>query len=281
MSAPDLRLALEQFAPRLREPTLNLQRIVRTAGDADLVLTPELSLTGYDVGDAVHRLALPIEPNAPLPHGPCDTAAVLVLGAIEQGREAVPYNTAVVVEHGQVTFKHRKLYLPTYGMFDEARFFGRGDTIAPFELRGWRIGLLVCEDFWHPGLTYALAAAGIDVLLVQAAGPGRGVRESATGEMMFASSAAWDDIARTTALLYGIYVGLCNRIGVEGAVTFAGGSLVVGPDGAVITRAGAGEARLEVELQHAQLARARRPGAHFRDDDPRLVRRALERLAPG
>lgn len=281
MSAPDLRLALEQFAPQLRAPAANLQRIVHAAGDADLVLTPELSLTGYDVGDAVHRLALPIELNAPVPHGPCDTDAALVLGAIERGREGVPYNTATVVEHGLVTFKHRKLYLPTYGMFDEARFFGRGDTIAPFELRGWRIGLLVCEDFWHPGLAYALAAAGIDVLLVQAAGPGRGVWEGGTGAAMFASSAAWEDIARTTALLYGIYVALCNRIGVEGAVTFAGGSIVVGPDGSVVARAGIAEARLEVGLQRAELARARRPGAHFRDDDPRLVRRALERLAPG
>lgn len=281
MSTAILRLAIDQFTPQLRAPGANLARIAAAAGDADVVLTPELSLTGYDVGDAAHRLGVPLRLGEPLPHGACETSAALVLGLIERAPDGRPYNTAALVQDGRVRFCHRKLYLPTYGMFDEARFFARGDEIRPVDIGGWRAGILVCEDFWHPGVVYALAAAGIELLLVQAAGPGRGVWEGGAHDAAFASNAAWERIARTTAQLYGIYVALANRTGVEGAVTFAGGSLIVGPDGDVLARAGAEPARLEAELRRADLQSARRPYSHARDDDPRLVRRALDRLAPG
>ncbi|MGE5863512.1 MAG: MFS transporter [Rhizobacter sp.] len=156
--------------------------------------------------------------------------------------------------------------------------FGLG---AESMIVGWQAGVLVCEDFWHPGLVYALASTGIDVLLVLAAGPGRGVWEG--GEHgQFASADAWERIARTTAQLYGIYVALANRAGVEGAVTFAGGSLIVDPAGIVVARAPALEpALLKARLSPADLQRARRPAFHGRDDDPLLVARELRRLHHG
>lgn len=278
MSAGPLRLALHQFAPGLRAPVENLATIMAAGADADLLLTPELSLTGYDVGDAVHRLAVPLTIGAPLPYGIPESGAALVVGLIEQGTDGVPYNTAAVLDEGRLRFRHRKLYLPTYGMFDEARYFGRGTELNTFELHGWRFGLLVCEDFWHPGLVYALAASGIDALLVAAAAPGRGVIEAAGGGARFASTAVWERIARTTAQLYGMYVALANRTGVEGAVTFAGGSLIVGPDGEVIACADHEPTLLSATLEPAQLRAARQPYAHARDDDPRIVQRALARI---
>ena len=278
MSAGPLRLALHQFAPGLRAPAENLATIIAAGAEADLLLTPELSLTGYDVGDAVHRLAVPLTIGAPLPYGVPESGAALVVGLIEQGTDGIPYNTAAVLDEGRLRFRHRKLYLPTYGMFDEARYFGRGTELNTFELRGWRFGLLVCEDFWHPGLVYALAASGIDALLVAAAAPGRGVIDAAAGDARFASTAVWERIARTTAQLYGIYVALANRVGVEGAVTFAGASLIVGPDGEVIARADHEPTLLSATLDPAQLRAARQPYAHARDDDPLIVQRALARI---
>ncbi|MBR9988764.1 MAG: hypothetical protein KFH98_03355, partial [Gemmatimonadetes bacterium] len=127
-----------------------------------------------------------------------------------------------------------------------------------------------------------MARRGIDALLVQAAAPGRGARDD-SGDGRFASADVWERIARTTAQLYGIYVALCNRSGVEGAVTFAGGSLVAGPDGSILARAGdRGEEVLSVELTRGALRAARRPYSHERDDDPGLVMRELARgLAEG
>ena len=277
MSAETLRLGIHQFAPRLRAPSENLATIIGASDGLDLLLTPELALTGYDVGDAVHRLAVPLAVGAPLPYAASDHDAALVLGMIEQGHDGIPYNSAALVADGAVRFRHRKLYLPTYGMFDEARYFGRGTDLETFELDGWRFGLLVCEDFWHPGLIYALAAAGIDVLLVSSAAPGRGVWEGGD-DGMFASTEVWHRIARTSAQLYGIYVALANRVGVEGAATFAGSSVIVGPDGAVLAQADHEPALLTATLNRADLLAARRPYSHARDDDPRIVERALARL---
>jgi predicted amidohydrolase len=229
----------------------------------------------------VHHLAAPVIVGSAfaaaveLPAGPAT-----VLGAIEAAPGG-PFNTAVVVRDGRVEFRHRKLYLPTYGMFDEARWFGRGNSLETWSpAPGWTAGLLICEDLWHPALAYVLATRGIDLLLVQAAAPGRGVwRGGNDGD--FGSADVWERIVRTTAQLYGVYVALANRVGVEGGVTFAGGSLIAGPDGDILARAGGGEETMRTELSLGAVQRSRRPYAHARDDDARLILRELERaLAP-
>ena len=276
----ELRLGLFQHASRLGDVSANVARIAAAARDArvDLLLTPELAVTGYDVRDNAAHLALDLSIDQPL-LAPLRTApGSVVTGLIECARDGRVYNSAVALHGGRVLHRHRKIYLPTYGMFDEARFFAPGDRVETVEIDGWRLGILVCEDFWHPGLIYALAAAGIDALLVLAAGPGRGVWEGGEhGD--FASADGWERIARATAHLYGIYVALANRAGVERAVTFAGGSVIVDPAGNVLARAPS----LEETVLHATLSRsvlhhARRPGWHGRDDSPAIVARALQRL---
>lgn len=275
-----LRLAVVQTAPVLRQPGRSANAIAKHVRDAaaDIALTPELSLTGYDVGDAVHDLARDVAVGGAFGEPALsDLPGHVIAGCIEAAPKG-PFNTAVVLHGGRVLFRHRKLYLPTYGMFDEGRWFGRGSTLDVWTSpHGWRIALLVCEDLWHPGLVYALASRGIDVLLVQAAAPGRGAWEGGS-HGRFASADVWERIARTTAQLYGIYVGLCNRTGVEGGVTFAGGSLVAAPDGSLMARAAdRGEEVLRVDLSRAALQASRRPYAHDRDDDARLVMRELGR----
>lgn len=283
MTGARLRLAVYQFAPELRKPAANARRIAEAArrSGAELVLTPELSLTGYDLGDDVADVAVRLDQGGPgvLPRELAGGPDVVV-GVVERGADGVAYNAAVHVRAGVVRFRHRKLYLPTYGMFDEGRFFGRGDRVDAFDLGGgWRAGILVCEDFWHPSLAYLLAARGIRLLLVQAAAPGRGAWSGGESGGRFASNDAWTRIARTTAQLYGIYVALANRTGAEGGVVFGGESLIVGPSGDVLARAPSdAEAVIEAELALGEVERARRPYAHARDEDPHLLARELARL---
>lgn len=285
MIAPRFGLAIAQFAARPRALEENARRIAAAASSvqADLLVTPELGLTGYDLRDEAAAAALPVQPGRPFPLAPLRDAGELVVGLVEQGAGGVCYNTAVHLQDGRTVFRHRKVYLPTYGMFDEGRYFGRGGRAAAHELgAGWRVGVLICEDLWHPALPYLLASQGIQLLLVLAAAPGRGVWDGGERGGRFASWDAWRRIARSTAQLYGIYVGLANRIGVEGGVTFAGGSLIVGPTGAILATAPeADEAVIEVELSLDEVARARRPFAHARDDDPRFTARELNRLLDG
>jgi predicted amidohydrolase len=277
-----LRLRIEQFAPVLGDVDANLGRIAGSAADADdddvdLLLTPELSLTGYDLRDLVHEVARPMAAGAfaALAGGPD-----VVLGMVERGDDSVPYNAAVHLRAGEILHRHRKVYLPTYGMFDEGRYFGRGDRARVYDAGGgWKIGILVCEDLWHPSLVYLLAVGGANLLLVQSASAGRGAWDGRPGGR-FASWSAWKHIACAAAVSYGIYVVLANRVGVEGSSVFGGGSMIVDPTGKVVSRADdLAEDRITAELDVAAVAAARRPFAHARDEDPLLVVRELERLA--
>ncbi|HEU0013824.1 MAG TPA: nitrilase-related carbon-nitrogen hydrolase [Longimicrobium sp.] len=283
--ADRLRLRVQQTAPVLYDPEANLAGIARAQGEAgadgvDLLVTPELSLTGYDVRDAVHRLAVP-ENDAPFPalaEGPD-----VVLGLVERDAAFTPYNAALHLRGGRVLHRHRKVYLPTYGMFDEGRYFGPGGQVRAYDAGGgWRMGLLVCEDLWHPALAYLLATDGAHLVVVQSGAAGRGaVAGGATGGR-FASWDAWEPLARAVAIAYGVYVALCNRSGVEGPLVFAGGSMIVAPDGEVLARADdGGEDAITADLSLDAVAAARRPYSHARDDDPHLVLRELARLVEG
>lgn len=274
-----LRLTLLQTAPRLHDVAGNVRDLLELAARArsddarGLIITPELALTGYDLRDDAPGLAL--EPaavaNALAEGGP------IIAGFAERSPDGAIHNSLAHVEGGAVVAVHRKVYLPTYGMFDEARVFAAGGEVSAHAWRGWRIGLLVCEDFWHPGLVYALCAQRIDLLVVSAAAPGRGVID-ATGGARFESWQIWRRMAEVYARVFGIYVALANRAGVEEGITFAGGSLVVGPDGVPLAGAPEGEsAAVSARLDRDELARTRTPAWHGRDDRPLVVARALLR----
>lgn len=277
-----LRLRVEQFAPRLADPEHNLEAIRAAQEEAardrvDLLVTPELSLTGYDLRDRVHAVARRAgEEGFHLLAGGPD----VVVGLVELGGDTIPYNAAVHLRDGRPLHRHRKLYLPTYGMFEEGRYFGRGTRVRSYDAGGgWRVGLLVCEDLWHPSLAYLHAMSGAHLVIVQSAAAGRGAWSGGEGAGRFASWSVWEQLARAAAAAYGIYVVVANRVGVEGPMVFAGGSLVVGPDGSVIARGDdRAEDRPTADLSLAAVAAARRPYAHLRDEDPHLLARELRHL---
>ncbi len=291
-----LRLAVHQTAPLLGEVEENereLRKRVEGSAGADLLAFPELSLTGYGLRSRVQRFARPLGEEAPLtlPHG----APPLALGLPERGGDELVYNAALLLHQNRILAKHRKVYLPTYGLFDEARYFAAGSAPPPVAVlpSGWRAGLLVCEDFWHPTTLYLVAVQGADLVLVLAAAPGRGdppegpsirVQDGSKGGSsapsrelpLFSSTESWELLARTAALQYGIYLVLVNRAGVEEGLTFAGGSTVVDPTGRILARAPQAEAAtLEVELTRKALRGARNPYAHLRDEDPDYLARSL------
>ena len=272
-----LRIAILQTAPRLADVEGNARELIelaseaRAGGDA-LIVTPELSLTGYDLRDRTSDVAMSAEAAAARVPG----AGSMVVGFPERAPDGAVYNSAAHVDGGRVVHVHRKVYLPTYGMFDEARVFAPGPDVVAYEHQGWRIGVLVCEDFWHPGLVYALCAQRIDLLVAIAAAPGRGVLEGAS-DARFASWQTWQRMAEVYARVFGIYVALGNRAGVEDGVTFAGGSLIASPEGALVASAQPEAGIIAASLERAELTRARTPAWHGRDDRPLVVARALLR----
>jgi len=273
-----LELVLLQSDADAGDAETSAARLRRLAGDASadaadaarLLVTPELALSGYDLRERFEHCALPLDRLASL-----DLPTPLLVSLAEAAPDGRVHNTAALVGRDGARAVHRKLYLPTYGMFDEARYFAPGERIRPFDHAGWRIGSLICEDFWHPGLLYALASAGADLIVVQAAGAGRGVWNGGQAGP-FASWDVWIEMARVAARSYAVYVAIANRAGAEGGAVFAGGSVIIGPDGATLASGRPIEEDVvRASLTRDALVRARRPYSHLRDDDPGVVAEAL------
>jgi predicted amidohydrolase len=231
-------VALAQIAPALadrqRNVGLHLEQIkAARAQDADLIVFPELSLTGYFVRDMVPDVA--IAPDAPEIRELLDAAGpmAVVLGFVEESPQHRFYNTAIYAEGGRVVHRHRKVYLPTYGLFDEQRYFAAGERFAAFDTaRFGRMGILICEDFWHLSAAAIMQAEEIDVLICPANSPGRGVEGPRVR-----TAETYEHLSKAYAQLMGAVVIVVNRVGFEDGLCFWGGSSVTGPDGRTIAEA--------------------------------------------
>jgi predicted amidohydrolase len=274
------RIHLAQVAPPLGDLRssceLHLECVdAARREEADLVVFPELSLTGYWLHDLVSEVA--VEP---------DTAAVLeplrqasrdvdiVAGLVEDGGNGRFYNTMIWLRDGRVVWRHRKIQLPTYTLFDEGRYFTAGDQVRTFHDHATRAGILICEDMWHLSLSWLLAQDGCDLLLVPSCGPARGPADDG-----FGSQRDWRLLGETTARFHGQFVVYVNRTGSEDGYTFAGGSFVFGPDGSLLAELPElDDAAVTIDLDLREIARARTVHPMLRDARRELVHRELGRL---
>ena len=284
-------LALAQIAPALGDLaqnfTLHQEKIAeaRSAG-ADLVIFPELSLTGYQLQDLAPEVAMRrtdprLQSLAKLTSG----GPSAVVSFVESSDDHRLFAAAALLEGGEVRHVARKCYLPTYGLFDERRFLAAGDAIRATRasLGGVAVqgdvgvGIGVCEDFWHPTLPAILAQDGAELLINVAAGPARGA--SVDADQGLGSAASWGTLLRATAALTTSHVAFTNRVGVDESLIFWGGSRVIGPDGVVIAEAPLfEEALLLAEIDLDEVARARTALPLLRDERLELTRREYDRI---
>ncbi|MGH2454896.1 MAG: nitrilase-related carbon-nitrogen hydrolase [Candidatus Limnocylindria bacterium] len=278
----EYRIALAQLAPRLGEVDANLELaggwLARAASQgAQLVVFPELALTGYLLSDLVPEVALTAA-DPRLAALSRDAPGVLVaVGFVEETDDHRYCNSVALLRDGELLGVHRKVYLPTYGLFDEGRFTRPGDRIrthAVGEPLG-RIGLSVCEDFWHPSLPMLQAQDGASLLVNVAAGPAR-APGSAAGVRAIAG---WHRMQDTYALLGTVAVAFCNRVGNEEGLTFWGGSRILAADGSVVAEGALYEEALVVGSLETDDLRMQRYGLPLLADERlELVRREVDRI---
>ena len=281
-----MKIALAQIGPRLGDVNANLQKhldVIAKAKEkgAQVVCFPELSLTGYYLRDLTATVA--IRPDAgDAVFGPLLEASRdidVIVGFVEETPRYLYYNSAAHLSAGQVLHLHRKVYLPTYGMFDEQRFLATGDRVRSFETPWGRVALLICEDLWHLSLPYLAWLDGADYLVGLVASPGRGVR---AGSPRLASAEAWTMLGQTLAQFLTSYVVLVNRVGYEDGVSFFGGSLAAGPSGHVVAQcADLDEDLVVADLDPVRLRRERVTYPLLRDERADLTLRELERIVRG
>jgi NAD+ synthase (glutamine-hydrolysing) len=276
------QIALAQMNTRLGDIQSNLEkhlaflREARQAG-ADLAVFPELSLTGYVLQDLVSQVA--IQPTADDPVFRHLLQAShdldLVVGFVDEDSRHRFYIAGAYLSGGNVVHIHHKVYLPTYGLFDEGRFFAWGNEIRAFDTRFGRLGLLICEDFWHASPPYLLWLDGADIMLYCSASPGRGLSKEAELE-----SARWvEHINQAYASLFTTFVAHTNRTGFEDGLNFWGGSTLFDPNGALLAQGPYFQEALtlaEVDLNQLHRTRARLP--LLRDERTALTIRELSRI---
>ncbi|MBI4731818.1 MAG: carbon-nitrogen hydrolase [Chloroflexi bacterium] len=277
-----LTLALAQINTKLGNIEANLEKHLACIKDAkasgaDLVLFPELSLTGYVLQDLVPAVATLTEADDPVFRHLLEASRSvdLVVGFVDEDPRRRFYIASAYLSQGELVHIHHKVYLPTYGLFDEGRFFAPGGSVQAFDTRFGRLGILICEDFWHASPPYLLWQDGADLLLFSSASPGRGL----TGDSKLDSSAWVEHINRAYASLFTIFGAHANRTGFEDGLNFWGGSTVYDPNGSLLVQAPYFEEALtlcEIDLNQLHRTRARLP--LLRDERPELVERELGRI---
>ena len=272
-----MKIAIAQCAPALGALQRNIEMhrdwITKAkGGGAKLIVFPELSLTGYYLKDLAAEVACAADDPRLAPIAEASSDIDVIAGFVERSKDAKLHIAQGYWSGGALRHVHRKVYLPTYGIFDDGRYFGPGSGFATFESAIGTAGLAICEDLWHLSVPYLYATGGANVIFSPAASPGRGVAEG--GDLGTAASCRMMD--RFYAQYLTLYVVFANRVGHEDGIGFWGGSEVVAPDGTVVARAKEFEEELLfAEIDAALVARERARNPLLRDERPELVFSAL------
>jgi len=277
-----LSLAIAQINTYLGDVDANLEKHIHFSRQAiqtgsDLIVFPELSLTGYVLQDIATTVAHRAIPEDPVFKYLLDVSKKidLVIGFVDEDIRHRFYIASAYLSRGEVQHIHHKVYLPTYGLFDEGRFFAWGNSIRAFDTRFGRMGILICEDFWHASPPYLLWLDGAEVLIFTSASPGRGINSQPQLE-----SARWvEHINRAYASLFTTFVIHANRVGYEDGLNFWGASTVFDPNGELLSKAAYHQEDLiytEMDLNQLHRTRARLP--LLRDERTALALREMTRI---
>ena len=270
--SPVLRLAIAQLRPHKGAYEENLCRLgayLREAGGwaepPDLVVAPEAALTGYFLEGGVRDLAVPAErlfEDLSRQHRDAKAPPLDVAVGFYELHQNRLYNSALYARLGDsdagIRHIHRKVFLPTYGVFDEERFVEAGRSVQAFDTTWGRAAILICEDAWHSFTPMLAALDGAQLIIVPSASPARGPVPGEDGAGRPASLARWSRIVQDMAGEHGVFVALAQLVGFEGGKAFPGGSLVATPRGEVIAEGPIfEEALVPAHLDFEEITRAR------------------------
>lgn len=276
-----LKIALAQISSKLANVDANLEKHLSYIEKAkeekvDIIIFPELSLTGYSVKDAVYDVAMTCDDERLQNLYRASEKISICVGMVELTDNFEAKNTNLFLENGKIVARHRKVYLPTYGVYEEKRYFTPGNRFRAFDSQFGRFGMLICEDLWHPSSTSILALDGALAIFVNSAGILRGVHEKDKPENI----QIWENLNRISAHLFTSYLIFCNRVGSEDGLMFWGGSEIVDPHGKLVVKAPYFEEDLIIaEIDWLKLKHARIHTTYLSDERLDIVTEELQRIA--
>ncbi len=242
---------------------------------ADIIVFPELSLTGYDLKDLALDVARDTESKEIQTIAEASKGITTIFGLVELGFAAQIFNSSIAVRDNRILFLHRKLNLPNYGDLTEGKLFGTGRSIDIFNLKDqWFGSILICADVWNPGLVHLAAVSGATILTI----PINSALSTVKHEL-YSNSEGWDLMAKFYSYIYGLPIVVVNRIGKESEFEFFGKSKIFGPHGEVLAQAESEKEELIItELKYNEILRARAHLPTVRDSNLDLIHRETVRL---
>ena len=273
-----MRIAVAQVDCALGDIDANVERAAKAiaaarADAADLLVFPELNLSGYSVGDVEADLGMRTDDPRLLRLAQEADPMGLLLGFCEDGVGVHTYNSAAYFQDGERLHVHRKLYLPTYDIFEERKHFSPGQQMRAFDTAHGRSAILTCNDAWQPQLAFLAVQDGARILFVPTSSA------QSRFPQRYDSPTYWRDITTFYARMFQVYVVFANRVGVEGPLQFWGGSHVVDPWGGVVAEAPQNEeAVLTVDIDLASVRRRRREVPLVKEARLAMVQREVQRL---
>ncbi len=300
-----MKVTVYQTEPKLLDLKSNLEDVISKIHHArekgsNLIVFPELALTGYFVGDRYHELALRLDSDEIKSLAAASKGTAAVVGFIEESRSMNFYNSALVLVDGEIIFAYRKINLPNYGVFEEGKIFSNGKRICTFDYMGFHIAVFICNDMWHPSLPYLGITQKADIFVT--------IFNSSQGSMgsEFSNIETWGVINTFYSRIFGIYNICANRVGEEltsgrlkkdlpvippgktkgnsttGADThyhFWGGSEIVNPFGHIISKAELYKTdEIEANISGEILRKKRIRLPYVKNDDPHFTSRELKRI---
>ena len=279
-----ITVGLAQIYPKLGDVKANLAKHLDYIEQADrqgvdLLVFPELSLTGYQVQDLVPEVAIRTSRDDETFRALLDASHQMdiVFGFVHADKRQRFYISNAYVSGGELLHVHHKMYLPTYGMFDDGRYFDQGECARAFDTRFGRVGMLICEDFWHMSSPYMLWMDGADIMIFSSCSPSRGVSAAEGGRL---TVSRWVELVNQAyGSMFTDYIIHCNRVGYEDGKNFWGGSSVADPNGEFLTHGlYFDEALITQEIDLNQIHRTRSQMPLLRDERPQLVFDELGRI---
>lgn len=276
----NLHVAVAQIDSQLGDLRGNTNKhldFIRRAADSgvEVLLFPELSLTGYSLGSRVPEVALPRDHEIIKLISQAAPNMTVLVGFVEEGPAAQFFNSVVALRDGRVVFIHRKLNIPTYGSLEEGKLFASGSYVDTFSVHGrWRGGVMICADLWNPALVHLSMVHGTTLLFAPLNSAEYVVSEE------FSNPRSWDTVLRFYAIMYAMPILVANRVGDEHGTRFWGQSRIIDPRGEVLDQADdASECLVQAAIDYETVRQTRFQLPTVRDSNLDLVHREIARLA--
>ncbi|MGA1846725.1 nitrilase-related carbon-nitrogen hydrolase [Deferribacter abyssi] len=271
-----VKVTIAQMSPVLGDLTKNAEKhydLIEKAieSKSDIIIFPELSLTGYFLRDLVEETSLSIHSHILKELKEFSKYISIVVGGVFEDENFLLYNSAFYLEDRELKHIHKKVYLPDYTMFEEGRYFTPGNSFTVFNTRYLRVGILICEDALQVSSIYAMKLQKAEVIFVISNSPARGLEEK-----KFYSKDFWYTALKYMALSCNAYTVFVNRIGVEEGVTFWGGSIIYSPMGEVVKECSLFDKEIATSrLDKDEVRRVRIISPFLKDDKSSIIAKLI------